>query len=42
MRILVDMDGVIADYNQEFLQRWRTRYPDKGQNDHQRRFPDRR
>lgn len=29
MRILVDMDGVIADFDQEFLQRWRTRHPDK-------------
>lgn len=29
MRILVDMDGVIADFDQEFLQRWRRRHPDK-------------
>lgn len=29
MRILVDMDGVIADYDGEFLQRWRGRHPDK-------------
>jgi 5'-nucleotidase len=29
MRILVDMDGVIADFDQEFLQRWRKRHPDK-------------
>lgn len=29
MRILVDMDGVIADFDGEFLQRWRTRHPDK-------------
>lgn len=29
MRILVDMDGVIADYDTEFLQRWRIRHPEK-------------
>lgn len=29
MRILIDMDGVIADYDQEFLQRWRRRHADK-------------
>lgn len=29
MRILVDMDGVIADFDQEFLQRWRKQHPDK-------------
>ena len=29
MRILVDMDGVIADFDQEFLQRWRKRHPEK-------------
>lgn len=29
MRILIDMDGVIADFDQEFLLRWRERYPDK-------------
>ena len=29
MRILVDMDGVITDFDQEFLQRWRNRHPDK-------------
>ena len=29
MRILVDMDGVIADFDQEFLQRWRKRHPSK-------------
>lgn len=29
MRILVDMDGVITDFDQEFLQRWRQRHPDK-------------
>ncbi len=29
MRILVDMDGVITDFDQEFLQRWRKRHPDK-------------
>ncbi len=29
MRILIDMDGVIADFDREFLQKWRTRHPDK-------------
>ena len=29
MRILIDMDGVIADFDREFLQRWRTRHPEK-------------
>jgi 5'-nucleotidase len=29
MRILVDMDGVIADFDGEFLKRWRERYPDQ-------------
>jgi 5'-nucleotidase len=29
MRILIDMDGVIADFDGEFLQRWRKRHPDK-------------
>lgn len=29
MRILIDMDGVIADFDQEFLQRWRKRHADK-------------
>ena len=29
MHILVDMDGVIADFDSEFLQRWRSRHPDK-------------
>jgi Uncharacterized protein conserved in bacteria len=29
MRILIDMDGVIADFDGEFLQRWRERHPDK-------------
>ena len=29
MRILVDMDGVIADFDQELLMRWRERHPDK-------------
>jgi len=29
MRILIDMDGVIADFDGEFLKRWRERYPDK-------------
>jgi 5'-nucleotidase len=29
MRILIDMDGVISDYDGEFLQRWRSRHADK-------------
>lgn len=29
MRILVDMDGVIADFDQELLTRWQERHPDK-------------
>ena len=29
MRVLVDMDGVIADFDKEFLQRWRNRHPDR-------------
>lgn len=29
MRILIDMDGVIADFDTEFLQRWKQRHPDK-------------
>ncbi len=29
MRILIDMDGVIADFDGEFLKRWRDRHPDK-------------
>ncbi len=29
MRILVDMDGVLADFDAEFLQRWRARHPNK-------------
>ena len=29
MRIFVDMDGVITDFDGEFLRRWRKRYPDK-------------
>ena len=28
-RILVDMDGVIADFDGEFLKRWRERHPEK-------------
>ena len=28
MRILVDMDGVITDFDMEFLQRWQQRHPD--------------
>jgi 5'(3')-deoxyribonucleotidase len=29
MRILVDMDGILADFDKELLQRRRTRNPDK-------------
>jgi len=29
MRILIDMDGVISDFDGEFLKRWRVRYPNK-------------
>ena len=29
MRVLVDMDGVLADFEREFLSRWRARHPDK-------------
>ena len=29
MRILIDMDGVISDFDGEFLKRWRERHPDK-------------
>ncbi len=29
MRILIDMDGVIADFDQEFLRKWRERHPEK-------------
>jgi len=29
MRILIDMDGVISDFDGEFLKRWRERYPNK-------------
>jgi len=29
MRILIDMDGVIADFDGEFLKRWRERHPEK-------------
>ena len=28
-RILVDMDGVLSDFDGEFLKRWRERHPDK-------------
>ena len=29
MRILVDMDDVLADFDGEFLKRWRVRHPEK-------------
>ena len=29
MRILIDMDGVLSDFDGEFLKHWRERYPDK-------------
>lgn len=29
MRILIDMDGVISDFDGEFLKRWQDRYPNK-------------
>lgn len=29
MRVLVDMDGVLADFEVEFLNRWRERFPDE-------------
>jgi len=29
MRFLIDMDGVLSDFDGEFLKRWRERYPDK-------------
>lgn len=29
MRILVDMDDVLADFDAEFLKRWRARHPEK-------------
>lgn len=29
MRVLIDMDGVISDFDGEFLKRWRDRYPEK-------------
>ena len=29
MRILIDMDGVISDFDGEFLKRWRERHPEK-------------
>lgn len=29
MRILVDMDGVLVDYEQGFLDEWRRKHPDK-------------
>lgn len=29
MRILVDMDGILPDFDGEFLKPWRERHPDK-------------
>ena len=29
MRILVDMDGVLADYEQEFSRRWANQFPNR-------------
>lgn len=29
MRILIDMDGVLCDFDGEFLKRWRERHPEK-------------
>ncbi|MBI3168580.1 MAG: 5'-3'-deoxyribonucleotidase [Chloroflexi bacterium] len=29
MRILIDMDGVISDFDGKFLKRWRERHPEK-------------
>jgi 5'-nucleotidase len=29
MRILIDMDGVLSDFDGEFLDRWRDRYPEE-------------
>ena len=29
MRALIDMDGVLADFEAEFLRRWKERYPDE-------------
>ncbi|MBU0906584.1 MAG: hypothetical protein KKD18_06210 [Nanoarchaeota archaeon] len=29
MRILVDMDGVLVDYEQGFLDEWKKQHPDK-------------
>lgn len=29
MRILIDMDGVLSDFDGEFLKRWQDRYPNK-------------
>lgn len=29
MRILIDMDDVLADFDSEFLRRWRERHPEK-------------
>ncbi len=37
MDILVDMDGVIADFEGEFLKRWRANHPEKSYVSHEER-----